>query len=82
MYKEQKTVIKELRELFEIDNKNNNSREFEGKFFIDKRHFERFEVISKLQNYFNGVGVKDGYVKVSPMTMVFTTFEVCDGKPN
>ncbi len=56
--------------------------EDKGKFLIDKRHFERGVVIGKLQSYFDGVGVKDGHVKVSPMTMVFTAFEVCNGKPN
>ena len=43
---------------------------------------ERFEVLGKLQNYFNGVGVEDGYVKVGSITFVHTTFEVCNGAPS
>ncbi|WP_405329517.1 hypothetical protein [Leeuwenhoekiella sp. LLG6367-2.1] len=82
MYKSQKAVIAELRELFEIDdNIKNGSTESNGRFCINKKQMQRDEVIVKLQNYFKGVGVQDGYVKVSPITFIITSFEVCHGKP-
>lgn len=83
MYKTQETVKKELRELFDIDNnEDKGTYEANGKFGISKQQMERFEVINKLQNYFNGVGVEDGYVKVGSITFVHTTFEICDGVPS
>ncbi len=83
MYKKQETVKKELKELFDIDNNiKNGSYEINGKFGISKKQMERFEVIDKLQNYFNGVGVKDGYVSVGSITLIHTTFEICNGAPS
>ena len=83
MYKTQEVVIKELKEIFKVDdNIGKGTTESDGKFYVNKQHLERFEVLEKLQNYFNGVGVKDGYVTVSPITMVFTSFEVCNGAPS
>ena len=82
MYKSQEIVIKELKELFDIDNnKEKGSFETNGKFGISKQHMERFEVIDKLKNYFNGVGVIGGYVSVGSITFIHTTFEVCNGNP-
>lgn len=75
MYKTKETVVRELRELFDIDNNSDKgSYETNGKFGISKQQMERFEVIDKLQNYFNGVGVQDGYVIVGSITFVHTTF--------
>jgi hypothetical protein len=83
MYKSQETVIKELKELFDIENnKDKGSYETNGKFGISKQQMERFEVIDKLRNYFDGVGVQDGYVSVGSITFVHTTFEVCNGVPS
>ena len=83
MYKTKEKVKKELRELFDIDNnQNKGSYETNGKFGISKKQMERFEVINKLQNYFNGVGVENGYVKVGSITFLHTTFEICDGVPS
>ena len=82
MYKSQELVIKELKELFDIDNnKDKGSFETNGKFGISKQQMERFEVIDKLKSYFNGVGVEGGYVSVGSITFVHTTFEVCNGTP-
>ena len=82
MYKSQEIVIKELKELFDIENNlENGSFEINGKFGISKQHMERFEVIDKLKNYFNGVGVEGGYVSVGSITFIHTTFEVCNGTP-
>ena len=83
MFKSQELVIKELKELFDIDsNREKGSYETNGKFGVSKQQMERFEVIDKLQNYFNGVGVEGGYVKVGSITFVHTTFEVCNGIPS
>lgn len=51
-------------------------------FFIDKNVTERGEVLEKLQKYFEERVVKGGYCTVSPITLVWTTFELKQGKPN
>ncbi|MDX1365803.1 MAG: hypothetical protein R3243_16480 [Arenibacter latericius] len=81
MEKNKETVIKELRELFEISNRANGSMEHDGKFLVNKMHMERPEVIDKLQNYFNCTTIKDGYVSVGSISFVYTDFCVCDGSP-
>lgn len=48
---------------------------------IAKQKFERYEVISKLQDYFKDKVIEGGYLEVSPITFVHTTFEVKRGKP-
>ena len=45
---DRETIIKELRELFEID-QDNLSRESNGKFYIHKGHVFRHDVIARLQ---------------------------------
>ena len=83
MYKTQEVIKKELKELFDIDNNlEKGTYETNGKFAISKKQMERHEVIEKLQNYFNGVGVKDGYVSVGSITFIHTTFEICNGRPS
>lgn len=83
MYKTKETVKAELRKLFPIDNEVfGGTFEANGKFYINKQDMSRGEVISTLQKYFDCVGIEDGYLKVHPMTLVFTTFEICDGKPD
>ena len=83
MFKSQELVIKELKELFDIDNnREKGSYETNGKFGVSKKHMERFEVLDKLRSYFNGVGVEGGYLSVDPMTFVHTTFQVCNGTPS
>ena len=71
-------VIKDLVELFGI-NENTKSRinEENGSFFIDKREFEREEVLEKLLTYFESKVLEDGYkCEVFPMTLVFTSFQI------
>lgn len=83
MYKTKDIVKKELIELFDIENnKEKGSYEINGKFGISKQHMGRFEVIDKLKNYFNGVGVEDGYVAVGSITFIHTTFKICNGSPS
>ena len=77
-----KEVIVDIKSLFGLNEENKfGSMENEDKFYINKQHFERFEVIGKLQNYFEDKFIDGGYVKVSPITMIFTSFEVKVGKP-
>lgn len=51
-------------------------------FFIDKNITERGEVFKKLQEYFEERVIKGGYCTVSPLTLVWTSFELKKGKPN
>lgn len=51
-------------------------------FFIDKNVTERDEALQKLQEYFEERIIKGGYCTVSPITLVWTTFELKQGKPN
>lgn len=77
-----KEVIVDIKSLFGLNKENDfGSMESEGRFFIKKQHFERFEVIEKLQDYFKDKIIADGYIKVSPITIAFTSFEVKVGKP-
>jgi len=76
-------VIADLTKLFEIEQPAENNASFvQGrKFFIYKRKFERLLVIDMLQEYFSNRVINNGYLKVGSITMVFTTFEVLEGKP-
>lgn len=51
-------------------------------FFIDKNVTERGEVFEKLQEYFEERVIKGGYCTVSPITLLWTSFELKEGKPN
>lgn len=51
-------------------------------FFIDKNVTERGEVFEKLQEYFKERVIKGGYCTVSPITLLWTSFELKKGKPN
>ena len=48
---------------------------------IDKRVFERFQILSMLQDYFSDKVIIGGYLIVDSITFIFTTFEVKYGKP-
>ena len=80
---EREQVISDLTKLFEVEQPTPENGSFVsgGKFNIDKRKFERLEVIDMLQTYFSTRCVKDGYLKVDSITFVFTTFEVIEGTP-
>lgn len=51
-------------------------------FFIDKNVTERCEVLEKLQEYFKERVINGGYCELSPITFVWTSFELKKGKPN
>ena len=78
-------AIQELKEIFEIKEdagfKDGVSFQSEGKFYINKRHLERYEVIGILQDYFADKVIEGGYVEVDPITLIYTTFEIKQGQP-
>lgn len=45
-------------------------------FMLDKRKYERYEIIDKLSNYFQGVSIIDGQCRISSVTLVFTTVHI------
>jgi len=72
-------VITDLTAMFGVDNKKvilaNNT------FLVNKSVYMRHEVISMLSTYFETRTVLNGYVSVSPITLVFTSFSICSGSP-
>ena len=77
-------IISDLKQLFEIgDIKIDNASAFNNnEFMIDKRKYERMQVLGMLQDYFSDKVIIGGYLEVDPITFVFTTFEVKQGIPN
>ena len=51
-------------------------------FHIDKQRCERFETIEKLREYFDDKVIDGGFCSISPITFVWTDFELKKGKPN
>lgn len=43
-------------------------------FSIDKKHFERYEVLQKLNEYFADKVIDGGWCRVANITFVFTKF--------
>lgn len=43
-------------------------------FCIDKKHFERYEVLQKLNEYFADKVIDGGWCRVANITFVFTQF--------
>ena len=82
MEKETPEIIEDLKKIFRIGQDGNEaSSENNGMFAIDKRTFGRTDVLSNLQIYFMDKEVKDGFVKVDPVTFVHTSFEIVKGNP-
>jgi len=70
-------VIREIREIFEID-KNKGSNEKDGKFQINKNQMTKIAVIKKLKRYFDVVTIEDGFVIMhisTPTHIVFGIYE-------
>ena len=69
--------ISDIRALFNLDKEGTLSKEDKGIFLIDKREFERFDTILKLQEYFDDKMLIPGWcVCIEPITLLFTTFSV------
>jgi len=79
-----KQVVSDLIQLFEISKptEGNASYVFGNKLAIDKRKFERLQVIDMLTDYFEDKVIIDGYLEVEPITFVHTVFEIKEGHPN
>lgn len=75
-------VVNDLKLLFNTESNDLGTTESNGKFYIQKRQFDRFEVIAKLQDYFSDKFIDGGYCSVGNITMVFTTFEILEGVPS
>ena len=45
-------------------------------FMLDKRKYERGEIIGKLSEYFNDVNIMDGLCRIDGITFVFTTVKI------
>ena len=69
-------AIQDLEALFGISGKSMSKRNGDC-FLIDKREYERYEVIEKLINYFSSHSLDNGLgCKVSRITLLYTTFEM------
>lgn len=75
-------ISSDLKLLFQIS-ENGEFASYENKniFNIDKRQFNRLQVIEMLQEYFKDKVIIGGYLIVDPITFVFTTFRICEGVP-
>ena len=45
-------------------------------FLIDKREFERFEVIDKLQEFFADKSIIDGQCRIDSLTFLYTSVKI------
>ena len=45
-------------------------------FMLDKRKYERGEIIGKLSELFKGVNITDGLCRIDGITFVFTTVKI------
>lgn len=80
-----KQAISDLRELFELpaegDRKDGAGHSFcrekendTAAFYINKKHFERYEVLQKLSEYFADKVIDGGRCRVDNITFVWTQF--------
>lgn len=72
-------AIEAIKEMFETNTgqQDNVSRLIENDndtatFMLDKRKYERDEIIEKLSDYFKDVNIVDGLCRISGFTFVFT----------
>lgn len=80
-------AIDALKRMFETNTgkEGNASQLSEGKndtatFMLDKRKYERYEIIEKLRDYFNGVSIIDGQCRIDSLTFVFTNVYIEERK--
>ena len=76
--KTKEEVITDLRTVFHIGEDGCLSRENKGSFFINKREYEREDVISMLQKYFRNRMIIGGQCRVDPITLLYTVFHIED----
>lgn len=69
-----------LKKLFDIDNLK-DSQVHGNRFYIHKQDIERLQCIDMLKEYFQDKVIDGGYLEVEPITFIFTTFEIKEGKP-
>lgn len=76
-------AIEAIKGMFETNTgqKDNVSRLFEEEndtatFMLDKRKYERGEIIGKLSELFDGVNITDGLCRIGSITFVFTTVTI------
>lgn len=68
-------VINDLKKEFNITDCS-LSKYSDGTFLIDKREFERFETIDKLQRYFANKVIINGQCRVDNITLLYTGFHI------
>ena len=73
-------AFKDLIELFELEDDKFKPYEVTDSFIINKSKFERFEVVNKLQTYFNDNEIIDGCISLNKITLVFTSFKIISTK--
>ena len=78
--KTKEEVVSDLRAVFHIGEDGCLSRENKGSFFIDKREYEREDVISMLRKYFEDRVITDGECRIDPITLLYTMFHIEDRK--
>lgn len=76
--KTKEEVVSDLRTAFHIGEEGCFSRENKGSFFIDKREYEREDVISMLRKYFENLVITDGQCRIDPITLMYTMFHIED----
>lgn len=70
------TAIKDIKELFNITDSSLSKVSESGCFMIDKREYERFDIIDKLQSYFKNRYLDGGQCRIEPITLLWTVFYI------
>lgn len=77
-------TVEALKRLFDYENHKEKNEvmvsEKDGTttFMVNKMYMERYEVITKLQQFFKDKVVENGQVRLESITFVFTVFHVKD----
>lgn len=82
-----KQVISDLRGLFGLPAEGkrldeggcsfcNEKENDTASFSIDKKHYERYEVLAKLNDYFADKVIEGGWCRVENITLVWTQFHI------
>lgn len=76
-------AIESIKEMFETNTgqEDNVSRLIEEEndtatFMLDKRKYERGEIVEKLSEFFKDVNIVDGLCRIEGITFVFTTVKI------